>query len=1150
MAKRKKPASSARPRLAVPPPDNPLLRHEEFDLDRLPRATISEVVTAIATATAPAGVAGGGKAGRPPRGATPARAIARGEVKQIAHHRLEALNQSLAMTGTAEAPAGTAAVAPVSPTAPTPGLTNWVQLGPLAIPNGQTYGGTRVVVTGRVTAIVVDPTNPQTLYVGSAQGGIWKSIDGGAHWQPTSDNEKSLAIGALAIDPSNPQTLYAGTGEGNFSLDSYYGSGILRTTNGGSSWTLLAATTFVGDRFSRLAITPGTPNRLFAAANSGLWRSTDSGVDWTQQTQGLPANTQATDVAIDPSTPDTVYAAFWGQGIYGTTNAGDDNPTWTQLAGGLPSTGLTRIALGVSPSSPQIVYALMANKENPNPKLAYLVDKFYRSTDSGATWTAIPLPGGNIGAQGFYNLHVTVDPATPDIVYLGGVSLWKATRDTQADTWTITDIGGAFHPDNHALAFDPTNHLLLYAGSDGGLYTSPDGGATWSDSINAGLCITQFEFISGHPTSDAVVLGGTQDNGTEQYRNSPIFYHSDDGDGGSTAIDFTSPQNMLSTYYGVSPKRSTQAGDFGTWLDVSPGLDGQALFYPPMTLDQTNSSNAAFGTDQVYFDAAQGTGGWPTVVALPGSTGLVSALHYVSSDLLYAGTTAGEVYRLVRTATGWTATALHAAPLPGNWIWVVAAVPGAPNDVLVVESGFGIAHVWRGTTAGAVTTWTDTTGTAPPTRLPDIPANALAIDPAAVDTWYLGTDIGVFRTTDAGATWTPFSDGLPNCAVFDLQLFAPGRLLRAATHGRGLWQRQLDTPGGSPANLVVRNHPMDSGRASPAPSNIPSAFAEPSRHVALGQPLFWWMSADIKVDALEGPVPEYQLPVADVDCLAFESRLVHRSPRRGQVNRLYVQVHNRGHQAAAHVTVKVLVTDAAAGLPPLPPDFWTSFPGNAASASAWTPVGVARIIPLLSPLEPAILEWDWTTPATAAGHSCILAIVDSPTDPLPAASKILDVNQLVSREKRATLKNLHVVQVAPGTISWTPFRFWGSTDSLQTFRFLPAELGRWQVGLMLPKPAQRKLKLEGMTKKTPTAKMLRALDERLAGMPEKLDRSAVYLVKKPATGGALMDIKLPVEGLQAMLFLGAPTAAPERGPLTLVQESVGQTIGGSTFVLA
>ena len=126
----------------------------------------------------------------------------------------------------------------------------------------------------------------------------------------------------------------------------------------------------------------------------------------------------ATDVAIDPATPTTVYAAFWGQGIYKCTNAGAATPTWTKLTSGLPASGFTRILLGISPSSSQTLYALIANG-------SYLVNGFCRTTNGGTTWTAIPLPGGNIGGQGFYNLNVAVDPTTPDIVFLSGISCWK-----------------------------------------------------------------------------------------------------------------------------------------------------------------------------------------------------------------------------------------------------------------------------------------------------------------------------------------------------------------------------------------------------------------------------------------------------------------------------------------------------------------------------------------------------------------------------------------------------------------------------------------------------------------------------------------------------------------------------------------------------
>src|SRR5262249_36842328 len=144
---------------------------------------------------------------------------------------------------------------------------------------------------------------------------------------------------------------------------------------------------------------------------------------------------------------------------------------------------------------------------------------------------------------------------------------------------------------------------------------------------------------------------------------SPAFYHSADRDGGSAGIDQSRPRNVIHTYSGASPNRSTQGGNFGTYAPITRGLTGQALFYPPLAYDQTNSQNIAFGTTVVNLDAAQGTGGWRTKVALPRITGRVSAISYVNPSLLYAGTTEGEVYRLVKTGATWTATAIQSAPL-------------------------------------------------------------------------------------------------------------------------------------------------------------------------------------------------------------------------------------------------------------------------------------------------------------------------------------------------------------------------------------------------------------------------------------------------------------------------------------------------------
>ncbi|MFI5178051.1 MAG: hypothetical protein ACHQO8_05795 [Vicinamibacterales bacterium] len=1131
--------------LAVPPPDNALLRHEESTIDHRiegERQVVRSASLQMAMAVA---------IGKKPRAA--AEAAGDSTKKRLAKLRLSALAQARALRGDdASRPArlrtrtlSDAAPDGVDLVAPVAGSSNWVPLGPTAIPNGQTYSSVRVLVTGRVTAIVVDPTDANIIYIGTAQGGVWKTTDGGLSWTPRTDNEVSLAIGSLVMDPANHLVLYAGTGEGNFSGDSYYGNGILKTTDGGNSWTTLAQATFTGTRFSRLAVTPGTSSRLFAATGTGVYRSTDSGVTWTKMTGSSLPTLNATDVGIDPTTPATVYAAFWGGGIYQSTNASAATPTWTKLAGGLPTSGFTRIALGISPSSPSTVYALMSGLSNANPSLAYLVNRFLRSDDSGATWTNIALPGsGNIGGQGFYNLNVAVDPTTPDIVFLSSISLWKAVRS--GATWTITNVGATFHPDNHSLAIQPGNHLVVYAGSDGGVYRSADGGVTWSDTINEGPCITQFEFIDQHPTSDAVVFGGTQDNGTEQFRNSPVFGHADDGDGGYCAVDRVQPNNVLSTYYGPSPKRSTQGGAFGTWFDVSPGISGNSLFYPPLALDQTNPNNIAFGTTLINLDAAQGTGGWPTQVTLAGITGEVAAIDYVNSNLIYAGTTAGEVYRLAKSGATWTATAIQASPLPGQWIWDVQARPDDANTIIVVMSGFGIAHVWRGVVApgGGSATWTSVSGSGGG-ALPDIPANALVIDPASPNTYYIATDVAVFRTTNAGTTWTQFSEGLPNCAVFDLRLHAPTRLLRAGTHGRGLWERRLDTTSMPDVDLYFRDHLMATGRTLPTPS-VTAAFADSLQLVSLNDPLWWWQCADIKVDALEGTPPNYQTSVAAVDYAAYESRLQHRNAQRGRVNRVYVQLHNRGIAAGANVTVKLLYADASAGLPPLPSDFWTAFPNDSTNTTQWKPIGSAKVVPALSPVEPAILEWDWATPTSAADHSCLLVVMDSPANPIPAASKVFDVGTLVPNEKRVGLKNLHIVDAPPGAGMSTILRFFGVVDKLHAIRLLPVELAGWQVGLLLPKKFATP---KGWTAKKPSAALTKDLKARFGDALSAFDTTTVYWLGADAKAGALDKVSVPAAGLQLVLTVAPPSKGKASATVNVVQETDGRVVGGNTFVL-
>lgn len=1064
--------------------------------------------------------------------------------------RLKAWNEAQ------QGPAAAGGLAPVNPA-----LANWVPMGPLAIPNGQTYGGARVLVSGRVTAIVPDPSNASILYLGTSRGGVWKTTDGGVNWKPMSDHTASLAIGALAISESSPNVLYAGTGEGNVQLYStnfplnsapgvYLGIGILKSTNGGSTWALQGTTLFAGKAFYRIAVHRTNSNIAFAATSGGLSRTSNGGTTWTAVTGGgLPAISASviacTDVLIDrlDATGNTVYAAFWGAGIYKSTNALAAAPTWA-LATGLPAGNtLSRISLSQSASSPTLKFALVANSSDA-------FQGIYRTTNpAGTAWASIIAGGVNL--YGAFTNHIAVDPTTPNVLYISGVEQYKATLS--GIVWTVANIGGSIHPDCHAFAFSPSSAATIYSGNDGGIYKSINGGASWSDSINKGLSLLQYEAIDHSPVSDAVVLGGTQDNGTEQYRNSPVFYHADDGDGGYCAISPVNAKHQISSYYNPNFKRSILGGKFGSWSPVSAGILGSSLFYPPMAMSPS-STRTAVGTDRINIDDNMGTTAWPVKVMLPGITAAerVSAVHFANNNLIYAATTSGKVYKILFSSGSWSAASIHAAPLPTNrWIWDICSTPGNPNEIRVAFSGFGLAqHVWRGTVpiGSGPASWVANSG-----GLPDVPMYALAFESAT--TFYVGTDIGVYRTTNSGVNWQYFNQGMPNTAIYDLRYHTPTRLLRAATHGRGLWELQTDVVPSPPSDLFVRDHIMHSGRFNSGPSVV-ADFEDPTRQVALGNALYWWECADIKVDA---PTPLYQMPVSAVDYLAFEVGLTHRNPDKGNLNRVYVQVHNRGTNSALNVQVKIMAAGASAGLPNLPANYWASFPNSPGDAN-WTPVGLPITIPVLEPLKPVVLEWDWTPPLSADTHTCMLVVMDSASDPIPLANKTFDIGTLVTREKRAGLKNLHLVNLVAPFIG-VPFHFHGSIELAQRLQFQKVSMKGFDMSVVLPKEFAKMVLesqnfkgfevapisekgLDYLFKQFESSDALKYLDG--------LDFSNAFLFNSENKAAEFGRVLLPKRGLHSLLVFQQQGDNKASGKLVALQsnsDNEKSLNGGSTFVV-
>ena len=676
------------------------------------------------------------------------------------------------------------------------GLTGsaWTLIGPQPIAVGQTTtGSTRGPVSGRTTALAVHPTQPNIVYLGGAQGGVWKSTDSGATFTPKTDHLPSLAMGAIGLAPSSPDIVYIGTGEAHSSIDSYYGAGVFKSVDGGTTWQPTGP--LAASYIARVIVHPTDPNTVYVAGyrvltgatsqDSGIWKSTNGGTSWTRVLVG-----PASDLVMHPTNPQILYAAMGfilgasANGIYQTTDGG---ASWTKLGGagtGLPSTNVGRINLDIARTNGNVIYAAIQRVND------FRFMGIYRTSDAGATWTLAQ----NIGAvahcvqQCWYDMYVAVAPDNADTIYMGGLDLYKSTD--RGDTFVNIAIGtgsGGLHVDQHALAFHPTQPNVFYVANDGGAWKTTDGGSSWIN-LNETLALTQFQSVAGHPTSASIAFGGTQDNGTNKYTGDIRWSHVDDGDGGAVLIDPNNPGTVYHTFFNVSFVRSDMGGAQGTWVTRQSGLNTSdpSLFYLPVEMSPANPSMLFLGTNKIYrtLDRADS---WLAISPDLGSTRISAiGLSAASTQAVYYGTTTGLVSRTINGGGTWTSVTV--APLPGRYVTSITVDPASINRAWITYSGFNAAtplapgHVFMTTDGGA--SWVDKSA-----NLPDIPANAFALDPVATNTWYLATDLGVFISTNNGTSWSGFSTGLPNVAVLDLSLPAGSRILFAATHGRSIYAR-------------------------------------------------------------------------------------------------------------------------------------------------------------------------------------------------------------------------------------------------------------------------------------------------------------------------------------------------------------------------
>lgn len=687
--------------------------------------------------------------------------------------------------------------------------TRWTLIGPE--PTSAPYNSP--TVAGRVAALAVDPTNANVVYAGAAGGGVWKTTDGGVHWTPLTDAQPSLAVGSIAIDPSNHSTVYVGTGEENFSGDSYYGAGILKSVNGGSSWTQIKGP-FVGPfspdgydgggRIGAIAVEPGNSAVILAAVEmplgfngnlTGVYRTEDGGTTWTAV---LPPNQNpppyfhyGTAALFDPSHGNVAYAALYHDGVYKSLDAGQ---TWVHVNGTgshiLPSTNVGRIVLAIAPSSPTTLYAGIQDTSTGG------LLGLFKTTDGGANWVKLVNTPDYCAQQCWYDQAIAVAPTNPNEVFVGGAYGSFVYRSMDGGShWTDVTQGAngfSLHVDMHSLAFS-SDSSVLYAGNDGGVWSASQPTATpvpWAE-LNDALAITEFYFSpSINPKDVTDSLGGTQDNGTQKYSGVLTWNDVVCGDGGWTALDPV----MTSDVYSVCPQvdgllwKSTAGGVFGSWSQAASGINIETMeFLPPLAIDPLRPANLYFGTYRVY-QTANHAGNWTAISAnLTGGGGdaITSiAVAPTDSNTVYAG-----------ASDGWMAVTTNALAGVGaiwnklftiaRYITQVVVDPQTSTTAYLTYSGFSgfngySGHVARTTDGGL--TWKDISA-----NLPDIPVNGMVIDPVLANTYYVATDIGVFGTRNGGASWSPLGAGLPRVTVLGVTLHNPTRTLRASTHGRSMW---------------------------------------------------------------------------------------------------------------------------------------------------------------------------------------------------------------------------------------------------------------------------------------------------------------------------------------------------------------------------